>query len=453
MGKVYIIIKLPKIKQFYIDSDTIDEITKFAWIKKIGFGIIKYIDIEIGGKLIDRHYGEWLNIWNELFENKNHYKSVNNMIGNIDELTTFTNGKDEYTLYVPLQFWFCRESGSSLPLISLQYSDVKISVELNNAEDCYVMTPTHYIELFSDIVNFTPYEYIEQNINGQIASGLFTHFDFMTKRLYYKKISTNDFQSIPSTSISISDITSSIFDSPKNFKYFIRGIDSNYFAMAKPNAIPHINTISYQQVNNLMIPNCFLLVEYFYIDNEERQQMLKTRHDYLIEQVCNISEQTVESTNRIVNIDLIQPSKLLVWVLQQNYIKKQPNNDHFNYTDSYIYKNNKQIGKSLIKQETFKLNSHDRISKRSYQYFNHVQAHQHLNNELSEGINLYSFGIYPEKLQPSGSCNMSMISNVQLDLTNQNIITIKNTATLRVYSLGYNVLRIVNGIAGLVFTR
>ncbi len=196
-----------------------------------------------------------------------------------------------------------------------------------------------------------------------------------------------------------------------------------------------------------------MLVEYFYIDTEERQRMLKAKHDYLIEQVYNIPEQTIESTNRIVNVDLIQPSKLLVWVLQQNYVKMKPNNDHFNYTDSYVYKNNKQIGKSLIKQETFKLNSHDRISKRSYQYFNHVQSYQHLNNEPCEGINLYSFGIYPEKLQPSGSCNMSMISNAQLDLTNQNIVTIKNTANLRMYSLGYNVLRIVNGIAGLVFTR
>src|SRR5207253_7653883 len=170
--QIYLVITLPKIKQFFTDSTHIDNITKFAWIRKIGFGMIDYIETEIGGQIIDRHYGEWLNLWHEIFVSPNLNRSVNNMIGNIPELYDFTNGKDAYTLYIPLQFWFCRNSGLAIPMIALQYSEVKIRLVLKNAESCYILTPTNYIQMFNDVVNFKQFEYIEQNVNGQIASGI-----------------------------------------------------------------------------------------------------------------------------------------------------------------------------------------------------------------------------------------------------------------------------------------
>ena len=453
IGKSYIVLTLPRINQFYSEQNTLDNLTKIAWMRKIGYGIIKYIEIEIGGKVIDKHYGEWLNIWHEIFLPKGHNDMLNKMIGNIPEMTDFTNGKDEYTLYIPLQFWFCTNSGLALPVVCLQFGDVKISMELNEAENCYIVTPTHYIETYSDIVNIQPYEYIEQTINGQTASGLFTGYDFITKRMYYKKISANDFQSITSTVTSISDITSTIFDNPKNSKYFIKGLTSGYMAMPKFNITPQSQTAQYSQIINMSIPSCFLLLEYIYVDTEERGRMLNKRHDYLIEQVTTINQQIIESTNRITNIDLFQPTKLMIWILQQNYLTNSYNNDIFNYTDSYKYSNNNLIGKSLILQETIKLNGTDRVSKRGYQYFNHIQGYQHAKHNLCEGINMYSFGVQVNKHQPSGSCNMSAIDGIQIDLTNKNIVTISNPAYLRTYSISYNVFRVVNGISGLVFSR
>ena len=56
--KSYLVIKLPTVEPF-----TNDDITKMAWVRKIGYAIIRTVDIEIGGVLVDRHYGEWLNIW------------------------------------------------------------------------------------------------------------------------------------------------------------------------------------------------------------------------------------------------------------------------------------------------------------------------------------------------------------------------------------------------------
>ena len=53
--------------------------------------MIKYIDLEIGGKIINRHYNDWLNINYEFNSNS---RSFYNMIASdIDVVNTFTNGK------------------------------------------------------------------------------------------------------------------------------------------------------------------------------------------------------------------------------------------------------------------------------------------------------------------------------------------------------------------------
>lgn len=59
-GNSYLVVTLPKVQTVN------DEKAKFAWVKRVGFAIIKTIEIEINGRIIDRHYGEWLNLWAEL---------------------------------------------------------------------------------------------------------------------------------------------------------------------------------------------------------------------------------------------------------------------------------------------------------------------------------------------------------------------------------------------------
>lgn len=75
----------------------------------------------------DRHYGDWLNIWNELTQTAEKADGYKVMVGNTTDLY-YTNGVSAgaaanlpaATLYVPLQFWFCRNPGLALPLIALQ---------------------------------------------------------------------------------------------------------------------------------------------------------------------------------------------------------------------------------------------------------------------------------------------------------------------------------------------
>ena len=82
---------------------------------------IKKVEVEIGGQLIDRQYGDWMTIWNELTLPKGKETGYNQMING-------TAGGDSKA-YVPLEFWFCRNVGLALPLLALQYHEVKINIE------------------------------------------------------------------------------------------------------------------------------------------------------------------------------------------------------------------------------------------------------------------------------------------------------------------------------------
>ena len=100
---------------------------------KYGFNLINYVELEIGGQCIDKHYGEWMAIW----------VSLSNGGGPGGDLTLLnammpTNVANPATgtekNYIPLQFWFCRNPGLALPLIALQYHEVKINVQFNDSE-------------------------------------------------------------------------------------------------------------------------------------------------------------------------------------------------------------------------------------------------------------------------------------------------------------------------------
>lgn len=112
-------------------------ISNFAWIKKLGHFMIDYIDVFIGGEKIDRQTGEWLDVWYELSGNKHQIVVYDTMIGNVPELYEFNNKiKPKYCLLIPFQFWFCRNYGSSIPYIGLEFCDVSFEIKLKRLIDC-----------------------------------------------------------------------------------------------------------------------------------------------------------------------------------------------------------------------------------------------------------------------------------------------------------------------------
>ena len=417
MGNVTVVITLPALKQ-------IDNHTKVAWVRKIGFALIKYINIQLNGVEIDRHYAEWLNLWSELsgyIRGGEKSFGFNKMIGNIPELYNFTLSKESYQLYVPLQFWFCKNPGSYIPLTSLEYTDVKINIQFNDLNNCYLISPSNYIESRDDIINFIKGEYIHQGIGSMTAAGIFDRYDPITKRIYYYKITNTKFTSIESE---LTDTTSinSLLRNKSSLPYSIIGHTSKYECFAELNSVEKSYSIT--SIRNLSLSNCYLLVDYYYLDTDERSKFMNSKHDYLIEQLFFTPNYKIMGNNAVVKINAMQPCKLILWVNQFEYIYNS--GDYFNYTDSYIRKKfqtehldidmDEPIGKNIAVSEYFLLNGKECVSKRSSDYFEKIEAIKYLDYKLAKGSNMLSFCLYPHLTQPSGSCNLSQIELPQIGL-------------------------------------
>lgn len=429
LGQIHLYVKLPNIipqTHTYLPEN----IKKISWIKKIGFGIIRYVDLEIGGTLIERNYGDWLNIWQELTSSYSKSKGLDKMIGNIDILTNYSNGKSSYILNIPLHFWFCQNYGVALPLISLTANEIKVHVEFNDLDKCYKETPEYYIQVTNYFSLFKENETIQQNVDGQIVLAKFVYFDTAKKRLYYDKLK-GDFL-VPTQS---------------NSKYDIIGKTTNFSMQILPNTIT-IKDEGYFKNNYLPnLESAYLLVNYIYLDNDERFKFIKKNHEYLIKTVQNIQEQNIYNINTSTKLSLINPTIAIYWrcQLESNY----EINDLFNYTTLPLTDKEE----SLINKEIIEINSQPIIEINSNEYYQLVQIYQAHNNSPDNGINCYSFSMFPEDSQPSGSLNFSKIDDSKIKLTMNKIVNYQNSVKIRIYSVQYNVFRIVNGLGGLVFSN
>jgi hypothetical protein len=103
--------------------------------RRLGYLLLKQIEVESGGQIIDRHYGEWLYLWETLTANFDTSVKLDNMVGgpydSFDTSATSCQGRPD-VLYVPLQFWFNRNPGLALPLIALQYHEVRFNITLED---------------------------------------------------------------------------------------------------------------------------------------------------------------------------------------------------------------------------------------------------------------------------------------------------------------------------------
>jgi hypothetical protein len=98
------------------------------WDPYVGLALMNYVELEIGGQSIDKHYPDWMYIWNELTLPSTKKLGYQKMVGASPNVAD-TYAPTAPTLYVPLEFWFCRNPGLALPLIALQYHEVKINIQ------------------------------------------------------------------------------------------------------------------------------------------------------------------------------------------------------------------------------------------------------------------------------------------------------------------------------------
>ena len=120
----------------YLEVDMIIDFWKEAAADELnassgyGFDIINNVEVEIGGQCIDKHYGDWMAIWTSLTHGKDKANMLTELVGIKKVDGTGTGIKQsKQKLYIPLQFWFCRNPGLALPLIALQYHEVKLNVQ------------------------------------------------------------------------------------------------------------------------------------------------------------------------------------------------------------------------------------------------------------------------------------------------------------------------------------
>lgn len=157
-----------------------------AWCRRLGHALIKYVEIKIGGATIDKQYGTWLDIWYELSHTDTMERGYRKMIGDIPEITELSTGvlvddkseekifKDEFTLFVPLNFWFCRNPGLALPLIALQYHEVRLEFEFRNAKELICHTTNFNTDLiknltFKDLNLIVNYVYLDSDERRKFA--------------------------------------------------------------------------------------------------------------------------------------------------------------------------------------------------------------------------------------------------------------------------------------------
>jgi hypothetical protein len=426
INRTYIVIDLPNIP-------TLPNNAKVRWIDNIGYGLIKTVEFEVGGKIIDSSYGDWLYIWNEL--NK---RDLDDIIGNVPELIEYSSSKNGYRLYVPLSFYFCRNVSLSLPIIALEYNEVKINVEFNDISSCLIVGPTHYICLEDSICLFKPYEMLQIDDTDNYVQ--FINFDSSSLKMGYIKMDNN-------VGLTVGAVLTGL-----ETKYQTKVYDpsTNQFKMIKTNdEILNLtkSNMTFRNIYNLTLVDAYLLVDYVYLDNLERLKFAKSNHEYLID-VCQFdNDKMIFNSNNKIKIGYFNPTKEIIIRAQYDYMINDYYKDTFNYTTSFNPKN----AKSLIKKIMIKLNGFNREIDYDKMFYTYIQGFQHHNSLPPLGLFMYSFSLKPFDSQPSGSCNFSKIDDITIDITVEPI-SYNRTAKIKIYAFSWNIFRIMDGIGGLVFS-
>jgi hypothetical protein len=404
---------------------------KFAWVKKIGHQIINTISLEIGGQLIDRHTNDWYNIWNELSLNSELETVYNTLIGNVDELIRYDYSvKNSYTLYIPLKFWFNKFIAGSFPLVFLRYGDVRFELQLNDIRNLIkTNAPSDYdfedsVKLI-DISLLVDYIYLDVDERSKFAQS--------EQECLIEVVQNYNYNSINSNNVTLES-------------YFINSVKEMYWiAQSKSNlSLNFLDTYDLgiiYQVQNItkIITNNNI---------EQKIQILLGNHIFNVGDIIEIfNSQNYNRKYKIVAVDLTTVT------IYSKFFKNELDCFVKLVTTSIITDSNNS---NPFINTNYTFEQFNRFQNYDYTYTNYVQPWQFHTKTPANGINSYSFSIEPEEYQPSGAVNLSnyKYKSFQFTLDNKLINYIKNkndTLIIKTYALGYNLISLKNGMAGLVF--
>lgn len=451
--------------------------TNWGYVRRLGHAMINTVKIEIGGTTIDEQYGDWLNVWYELARNPNLDDAYDEMIGNVDALTALDNdgSTDEFIMYVPLQFWFNRHNVLALPLIALQYHDVRISLQLKNASDLvnysgssvpsavandlmsdayllidYVFLDAPERKMFAQSKHEYIIEQVQYNDSETLNSNnakFRLNFNHPTKYLvwnsgYDRYTESNQWLTWAfdgDWAAARDDFAKKLWLATRSELAYDSGADNYYIDVTAGTLEAGEQPTVHASTPSAVLTLLSKISAYLLFSNTTGEADADVGNVSLLK-----NELTDEDINVLVS-ELALPSAMST---ASDYIDTFAVNvrDYFNYSINPNCSGNPTTQGKLL------LNGHDRFSVRDGKYFNHVQAWQNFNNSFCAGLNVYSFALEPLDNQPSGSCNFSRIDNTTLSLT-QNYSSTADTGVVRIYAVNYNVVRIMAGMGGLAYSN
>ena len=151
-----------------------------SWVNGIGHAMIDYISLEIGGKEIDRQYGEFLHVISQFKVDASKKQGFDNMVGNVQVFTPDAQ-TGPLKLFIPLRFWFCNNIGLSLPLVALQAHPVKLYIKLKS-----VQTLFYRESLDPNYSGYIPNQTLSPppSINSVVLWGDYIHLDTDERRRF-----------------------------------------------------------------------------------------------------------------------------------------------------------------------------------------------------------------------------------------------------------------------------
>lgn len=409
LTNMYLSFKIPNI---YSNNEL-----RFRWVENIGYNYIDRAELLIDGNTIETLYSDWMNIWNEL-TNKDGIE-YNKLIGNVAEYTAPYSFQAKYTL-INNKLYNINYPVSTFASSTPSIKEREIQVPLNF---WFTRNPSLALPLLKLANNEVT---LDVYTNKRAIEGLY--------KVWSNKLNTY--------------VSSSFYNSLHNSNISIRTFIKN---------------------KNHDVQNKLHLT-YVFIDTTERSKMLIETNsmDYIIDTV-KLTELNIDtSAQSTVTCDITNANnhvKEIIWFIRRNDMLDKYNN-YINYTASPVYSETMNImNKAVIKWA-------NDTSRADYnaEYYNNIQPYYYHTNIPRTGIYCYSFALFPEKINASGSYNNSQIKTSVTLTTNDYskdpaFNTIQN-ATKAILGENYdynvlyegkffvkelNILSIINGSAQLKF--
>lgn len=496
--KVYFLVKIDKV--------LLSEGSKFGWVRRLGYALLDSVEITIGGSRIDRHFGTWLNIWYELAHHAGDgERGFAKMIGDVPEMTGYNcEDKPEYTLYIPLKFWFNRHVGLALPLIALQYHEVRLDYEFAKVDDLivaneqfhrcdkkclrikdaqllvkYIFLDTEERRRFAQVGHeylIEQLQFHEEAVTGN-SSRLNLNFNHPTKEFVwvYQNANYVSGKTFPFYS------DAAIWDKDVLIEAATKILEESVVLISTQTTLPGPSGEDCVVVpaENECVPKCGEWQEFcpgfsgvtcngkICVTNESDDKALWINTDSLT--ICGYSltdkiyadiKVTKENMVKITNVRTCLTARDLSIPVERLDDTRAFSDDPF--VNEFINYGVLIDGTgNPVKDALIQFNGHDRFDRREGSYFNYVIPDEAHTNTPADGVNVYSFALHPEEHQPSGSANLSRIDTVILNINwfdptakhgLPDLCLFNNGSQVTVYAVNYNVLRIMSGMGGVAYS-